>query len=153
MALYLVQHGKSLPKEVDTDRPLSDEGRAEVVRIAQVAAGYSVSVSHVRHSGKARAEQTADIMASYLKPEKGVAEAEGLNPNDDVTSIADSIAGEENVMLVGHLPFMERLVSYLTTGSLGKTVFKFQNGGIVCLDKDPETKSWFIKWTLMPEIG
>jgi phosphohistidine phosphatase len=56
-------------------------------------------------------------------------------------------------MLVGHLPFMEKLTSYLVTGNADKTVFKFQNGGIVCLEEDVAKNSWFIKWTLMPHIG
>ncbi|MCJ7772188.1 MAG: hypothetical protein MUP22_03525, partial [Desulfobacterales bacterium] len=45
----------------------------------------------------------------------------------------------EDVMLVEHLPFMERLTAYLITGSFEKPVFKFQNIGIVCLDKDQAT--------------
>jgi phosphohistidine phosphatase len=56
-------------------------------------------------------------------------------------------------MLVGHLPFMERLTSYLITGSIDKPVLKFQNGGIVCLDKDVDSGFWIIRWTLMPKIG
>jgi phosphohistidine phosphatase len=56
-------------------------------------------------------------------------------------------------MLVGHLPFMERLTSYLITGSIDIPVFKFQNGGIVCMDKDPDSRSWLIRWALMPKIG
>jgi phosphohistidine phosphatase len=76
----------------------------------------------------------------------------GLDPLDDVVLAAKSIAGSENVMLVGHLPFMERLASYLISGSPDRTVVKFQNGGIVRLDRAPETGVWFIKWTLMPEI-
>jgi phosphohistidine phosphatase len=55
-------------------------------------------------------------------------------------------------MLVGHLPFMERLAAYLVTGSWERRIIKFQNGGIVCLDKESETGGWFIKWTLMPNI-
>jgi len=55
-------------------------------------------------------------------------------------------------MLVGHLPFMERLTSTLITGSDKRLVFKFQNGGIVCLDMDPDKPAWFIKWALMPKI-
>jgi len=39
MALYLVQHGKSLPKDVDPDQGLSDEGKSEVQRIVGVAEG------------------------------------------------------------------------------------------------------------------
>jgi phosphohistidine phosphatase len=56
-------------------------------------------------------------------------------------------------MLVGHLPFMERMTAFLITGSIDKPVFKFQNSGIVCLDKDPEAKAWVIRWALMPKIG
>jgi len=48
---------------------------------------------------------------------------------------------------------MARLVSYLITGAADTTIVKFQNGGIVCLDRDPETKAWFLKWMLMPDIG
>lgn len=153
MALFLVQHGKSLPKEVDADRSLSEEGKETVARIAEVAAGYNVFVSMIKHSGKMRAKQTADIMASFLEPEKGVQETGGLDPLDDVVAVAEKITGKEDVMLVGHLPFMERLVSYLITGSIEITVFKFQNGGIVCLDRDQDRGLWYIKWVLMPEIG
>lgn len=152
MALYLVQHGVSLPKEIDPDRPLSDAGKATVERIAQVAAGYNVSVSLIEHSGKTRARQTAEIMASLLNPDGGVVQSSGLDPNDDVTTVADRYADRDNVMIVGHLPFMERLVSYLVTGQPDLTIFKFQNGGIVCLDKDPASGSWCIMWTLMPKI-
>jgi phosphohistidine phosphatase len=56
-------------------------------------------------------------------------------------------------MLVGHLPFMDRMASYLVTGSTNRPVFKFQNSGIVCLHKNPDTDSWVIVWTLMPNIG
>ncbi|MBW2055509.1 MAG: phosphohistidine phosphatase SixA, partial [Deltaproteobacteria bacterium] len=58
-----------------------------------------------------------------------------------------------NRMLVGHLPFMERMTSYLITGSIETPVFKFQNSVIVCLDNYPTTPFWVIKWTLMPNIG
>ena len=153
MALYLVQHGKSLPTEIDYDRSLSDEGNATVGRIAQVAAGYNVSVSFIEHSGKTRARQTAEIMASLLNPEGGVVQSSGLDPNDDVTAVADRYADSDNVMIVGHLPFMERFVSHLIAGRPDLTIFKFQNGGIVCLDKDPGNGSWYIAWTLMPKIG
>jgi len=152
MALFLVQHGQSLPKEVDADRSLSEEGEETVARIAEVAAGYNVFVSVIKRSSKLRAKQTADIMASFLKPEMGVQGTNGLNPMDDVAVLSEKITGEENMMLVGHLPFMERLVSYLITGSIEITVFKFQNGGIVCLDREKDTGSWYIKWALMPEI-
>lgn len=153
MALFLVQHGKSLPKDKDPDQSLSEEGILEVERIANVARGYGVQASCIKHSGKKRAQQTADIFASAVNPENGVQERSGLNPLDDVTALADEINSKDNIMLVGHLPFMERLTSCLITGSTEKPVFKFQNGGILCMDQCPDTRSWFIKWALMPNIS
>ena len=153
MALYLVQHGKSLSKDIDPDQGLSQEGIAETKRIAEVAANYRVNVSHIKHSVKARAHQTAEIFASTLNPAGGILEVAGLKPMDDVTTFAVAIDPDENIMLVGHLPFMERITSYLTTGSTENLVFKFQNGGILCLDENTHTKTWYIKWTLMPHIG
>jgi phosphohistidine phosphatase len=153
MSLYLVQHGKSLPKNVDPDQGLSEEGVAETKRIAAVAEGYGVKVSQIKHSGKTRARKTAEIFASALGPAGGTEEVGGLKPLDDVAAFAAAIKPDDDTMLVGHLPFMERLTAYLTTGSIDKPVFKFQNSGIVCLDEDPETGSWVIVWTLMPKIG
>jgi phosphohistidine phosphatase len=152
MSIYLVQHGKSLAKELDPGKGLSQEGISDVERIAGVAKNYGVKVALIKHSGKKRAMQTAEIFANALQPDKGVQESSGLNPLDDVTSVAENLSSIEETMLVGHLPFMERLTSYLLTGSTEKVVFKFQNGGIVCLDQNPEDRSWFIKWALMPKI-
>ncbi len=153
MAIYLVQHGKSLPKDVDPDQGLSEEGITDVKRIAQVAKGYQIRVSKIQHSGKKRARQTAEIFASALNPPGGIEESAGLNPLDDVTAVAITIDHKDDIMWVGHLPFMARLTSYLITGSIEIPVFKFQNGGILCLHKDPDTMSWVIKWSLMPTIG
>ena len=153
MALYLVQHGRSLPKDIDPDQGLAEKGVAETQRIADVAANYGVKVSLIKHSVKTRAHKTAEIFASALNPAGGIAEVGGLKPMDDVIAFAASIDPDENTMLVGHLPFMERMASYLVTGSTDRPVFKFQNSGIVCLNKDPDTGSWVIVWTLMPKIG
>jgi len=153
MTLYLVQHGKSLPKEADPERGLSAEGIAEVRRIAEVAAGYGCKVGRIAHSGKKRARQTAEIFSSCLKPEKGVEAMAGIDPLDEVAAISGKFSAEDHLMLVGHLPFMERLTSYLIIGATDPPLFKFQNGGIVCLDRPPDTGRWVIKWALMPHIG
>lgn len=151
MSVYLVQHGKSFSKDEDPEKKLTPEGISEVERIANVAKGYSVRVSRIIHSGKARARQTAEIFAASLSPESGVHEMEGLGPLDDVEAFAQRISNSENPMVVGHLPFMEKLTAHLIAGRTEPPVFKFQNGGIVCLDRFSD--AWVIKWTLMPNIG
>ncbi len=153
MPLYLVQHGKSLSKELDPEKGLSREGRGDVERIAQVAREYGVAVARIRHSGKKRARETAEIFGAALGPKDGVEAASGLNPLDAVKSVAENLRSTDNMMFVGHLPFMEKLVSFLITGSADTKVFKFQNGGIVCLDQEPETSAWMITWALMPRVG
>ncbi|MCF8095676.1 MAG: phosphohistidine phosphatase SixA [Desulfobacteraceae bacterium] len=151
MSLYLVQHGKNLSKEIDPEQSLSEEGRKEVEHIGETASGYDVLVGKIRHSGKKRAEQTAEIFAEKLDV-KDVAEAEGLKALDEPAEFGKNVNPGENLMLVGHLPFMERMASWLTTGSMDYTVFKFQNGGIVCLDKLPDSEYWAVIWALVPAI-
>jgi len=153
MALFLVQHGQNLPRETDPQKGLSQEGRAEVLRIADVARNYGIAVARIEHSGKKRALQTAEIMAAALAPPEGVHPRKGINPLDDVVAAARGLTNADNLMLVGHLPFMERLAAYLITESVAPRVLKFQNGGIVCLEQNPDDRAWFIKWTLMPRIG
>jgi phosphohistidine phosphatase len=153
MALYLIQHGKSLSKDQDPDQGLSAEGIAETERIAKLSKDAGVAVAQIRHSVKTRARQTAEIFAAALNPKHGIQEVSGIKPLDDVAVYAADIDPAEDIMLVGHLPFMERMTAFLITGSIDKPVFKFQNSGIVCLDKDPEAQAWVIQWTLMPKIG
>jgi phosphohistidine phosphatase len=153
MALYLIQHGKSLPKEQDPDQGLSAEGVAQTERIAKLAKDYGVGVSQIQHSVKARARQTAEIFAAALNPKNGIQEVSGIKPMDDVAEFASGIDPAADIMLVGHLPFMERMTAFLITGSIDRPVFKFQNSGMVCLDKDSATQSWVIRWSLMPDIG
>ena len=153
MALYLVQHGKNLSKEIDPEQRLSEEGIDEVNRIAETAKMYNVIIGAIEHSGKRRAEQTAQIFAEKLGVTR-VSAADGLKPLDDVAIKAGEINPGANLMLVGHLPFMEKMASFLTTGSTEYTVFKFQNGGIVCIDRmDDESGLWSIRWALMPRVG
>jgi len=150
MALFLVQHGKSLPKEKDPDQGLSREGLEETQRLAALAAENYVQVMRIIHSGKKRALQTAEIFVKTLEPEAGMTKGAGLAPLDDVAAFAATLNNEENIMVVGHLPFMERLASLLLAGSTEKPVIRFQNSCIVCLDTEDAAEPWFIRWALYP---
>lgn len=156
MALFLVQHGISATKDVDSERGLSGQGRVETERIAQVANGYSIRVEKIVHSGKKRAEQTATVYHDTLSVKAPLEFISGINPMDDVQAFTKSINPEMDLMVVGHMPFMQRFVSYLTMGSEEIRVYQFQNSGIVCLDKSEGTDGkfdWYIKWTLNPNIS
>ncbi|MBC2717893.1 MAG: phosphohistidine phosphatase SixA [Desulfobacteraceae bacterium] len=152
MAIYLVQHGISVSKEIDPDPGLSEEGRNNVQRIAEVAKSYQIRPAQIKHSGKKRARETAEIFKRTLNVKKNLTRIKGIKPLDDVIHFAQSLDGNNSLMIVSHLPFLERLTAYLTTGNPNVTVFKFQNSGIVCLDQLPIPYGWVIKWAFMPNI-
>ena len=152
MALYLVQHGRSLPKEIDPDQGLSEHGRSEVEQIARKAKKCGLHISEIIHSGKTRARQTAEIFAVHLTPGRQPSVSAGLNPLDNVEPYAQTLAGRDDLMIVGHLPFMERLASYLIIGSSEPPVVRFVNGGIVCLEQDLQRGIRMVRWALTPEI-
>jgi phosphohistidine phosphatase len=151
MAVFLVRHGTCLPGELDPERRLSREGIAQVECVAAHAQDRGIRVEAIVHSPAARSRQSAEIMASYLKPGRDAMEAAGLDPLKDVQSFARSIAENRSLMVVGHRPFLERLCSFLVTGSPDEAVVSFRNGTMVCLEKGPTGHAWVIRWTLMPD--
>ena len=152
MNIYLVQHGKPVPKEKDRERPLSDSGKDDVEKMANFLKKVGIEVDEVFHSGKTRARQTAEIMISRLNPGKEPQEKEGISPLDNVKLMAEEIEqSQKDFMIVGHLPHLAKLASFLTTGSDSHSVVGFQQGGIVCLRPDEDKKTWAIAWMLVPE--
>ena len=153
MAFYIVQHGLSLPKDQDSEKGLAPQGMEDVKRIAEVARNYGVLVERILHSGKKRARQTAELIGEALQPAQGIKMISGIKPLDDMAEFASQVDFKANTMVVGHLPFLERLTSFLITGQKEPIVFKLQNGGILCLDRIEGQDIPAIKWALMPRVG
>jgi phosphohistidine phosphatase len=152
MRLYLVQHGDALAKEVDPDRPLSERGRSDAVRMADLLTRAGVRVARVAHSGKTRARETAEILAGAVA-ESGDAESRGgLDPMDPTEPVAEEAASwSRDTMLVGHLPFMGRLVSRLLSQGERPDAVAFRPGSVVCLERGADGL-WTIAWMIRPEL-
>lgn len=149
MKLYLVQHGNCVSKEINPDRPLSDKGRGDVERAAGFIKPLNITAK-VWHSGKTRAKETAEILSSVMRVDGEVTGIEGLGPNGDVVDVKGRVESlDGDVMLVGHLPFMNKLTSLLLLGDENKEVVKFVQGGIVCLSDE---NGWGVEWMEVPEI-
>ena len=152
MRLYLVQHGDAVPEQVDPQRPLSAAGRREVEAIGRLLASAGVRSTRVVHSGKLRAEQTAELLAMACAPDHGVEASAGLSPNDPVKSVARAIASRPmDTMLVGHLPFMARLAGRLVTGDEHAEVVAFVPGTVLCLEPAAGDR-WTVAWMVRPEL-
>ena len=152
MKLYLVQHGQAVPKQEDPGRPLSEQGREEVQRVAACLGEAGVRVVRVWHSGKLRATETAGILAGKVCSGKRVEMIKGIQPNDPVDEFAsDADVWGEDTLVVGHLPFMSRLVSLLVAGDSKHELVHYTPGSVVCLQRD-DTDRWVISWMLSPGL-
>jgi phosphohistidine phosphatase len=152
MQLYLVQHGASKSETEDPQRGLTDEGRRIVERMAQYLASVRVEVERIEHSEKLRARQTAEILAAALRPREGTKQVSGIAPNDDVRSVRERLQMEANdLMLVGHLPYLSRLVAALLGVERDRTVVEFRMGGVVRLSRI-QSGQWTLQWAVIPEL-
>lgn len=152
MKLYLVQHGEATAKDIDPERPLTEQGKADVSKVAARLAQAGIRVERVIHSGKTRARQTAEILVDKIAPGIEAGISERINPLDDPAAFDWRAAGGgADTMLVGHLPFMAKLVAYLVTGDSDNTLVGYQPGSVVYLESNDDGK-WQINWMLRPEL-
>ncbi|HEY6364968.1 MAG TPA: phosphohistidine phosphatase SixA [Candidatus Binatia bacterium] len=149
MNIYLVRHGEAVSEQQDPQRPLTTLGREEVERVALTAAAKNIQVSAIFHSGILRARQTAEILAEALRFASGIQSLSGLRPQDDPAIAKAEIEAAENpIMLVGHLPHLQRLVALLLSGDADSQVVEFPPATMICCSND--TSRWEISWTLTP---
>jgi len=147
--LFLLRHGEAKSKAEDPQRGLTDAGRTDVTRMAAWAAAVGIQVDEIRHSGKLRAQQTAEIFAKRLGVQ--AVATPGLAPKDDVAAIASAIEQEQGVvMLVGHLPFLERLAALLITGNSEGKVLTLEASALVELTKTDD--GWTATCLMQPRL-
>lgn len=153
MKLYLVRHATAKAESEDPQKSLSDIGKHEIETTAGFAAGHGMNGVHkIFHSGKTRAEQTAGILAKYVKPEAGVEKSDGLQPLDKPSVWAkrlDLNKYDGDIVLVGHLPYMANLASLLLCHNPEGGFIEFQAAAIACLEKDDDGK-WALEWVISP---
>jgi phosphohistidine phosphatase len=151
MKLYLVQHAKAASKEVDPQRALTEEGIKEIKKVTEFIKPLNLSVDYLWHSGKKRAQQTAEFLAEIIAINKERTACDGLAPNDDVKAIENQIKSiNQDIMIVGHLPFLSKLASLILTDSESSGTVAFRNAGIVCLNYTDD--EWHIDWIIIPQI-
>ncbi len=152
MKLYLVQHGEAVEQSENPERPLTAAGRAEVEAVGRLLRSVQLEIPRIEHSGKARAKETAEILAEAVAATE-LAIRKDLSPNDPVDIVAKSLRNADtDLMLVGHLPFMTKLASLLVTGDEYADVVAFQKGAVLCLQREDDA-TWRIAWMVVPRIA
>jgi phosphohistidine phosphatase len=152
LKLYLARHGEAVDLTADALRPLSEQGIAEVSQVAALLGKAGVRVDRIWHSGKLRAEQTAELLAKQLRHRHTLERISGIGPLDPVADFArDLDVWQEDTMVVGHMPFLGRLAALLlrTTGDCEPLAFS--TGSVACL-KRTDDDHWVVQWLLRPEL-
>lgn len=153
MKLYLARHAEPKRKEEDPERSLTEKGWSDIRRVAAFLSKHEgIHVKSIIHSGKARARQTAEALAEHLKPCNGIKDMKGLKPLDEISVWVDELGEiEEETMLVGHLPYLSKLSSYLLCNEEDRGVIDFKSGSVACLERN-EHGDWSVQWMVGPEV-
>ena len=133
MKLYLMQHALAYPSSEDPERPLTPEGVQQAKATAEGIKQLGIQFDLIIASTKRRAQQTAALVAEGLRyPYSDILSTEALLPDASLDNIKGIIKSEEahHILLVGHLPHLEKLAEDLLHG--GQLVFA--NCGLSCLE-------------------
>lgn len=144
MRLYLVQHGAAVPKDLDPDRPLSDQGRADIQRLLESLANRKVQVAQILHSGKTRTKETAELLRPLLISPSQIFAGQGLAPNDSPEAFLHQLKDPgKDILVAGHMPFVARLVSQALTGAPDRQLVEFLPGSVAGIERTEGT-SWHL---------
>ena len=133
MKLYLMQHAPAYPATENPERPVTPEGVQKTRSAAEGMKKLGIHFDLIISSTKRRAQQTAALLAEGLRyAYSDILSSEALLPNADTRSIMETLATEkaQQVLLVGHLPHLEKLTEELLEG--GSLIFS--NCGLCCLE-------------------
>lgn len=153
MKLYLLRHGEAVENNDGGESTLSEWGKFEVGKTGAEIAARIDRLDIIFHSKKLRAKQTAEIIQAAMKFKTIVPlnEMEGLNPNDSAAEIAKWASEIQNdIMLVGHLPFMDKLAVLLLKESAEKHSISFGIACVACLERG-NSGDWFLMWFFNPK--
>ncbi len=166
MNLFLLRHGLAVEQTIpgfrlDSDRPLTLEGRKKISRLATVLGRVEISFDLILASPYVRAAQTAEIIAEKLGMPQKLEMSKDLVPGGAAKLLLEELNGRrhlDDVLLVGHEPDMSRLISLLVTGKLGLAL-ELKKGGLCKLEvaalgyRRCATLQWLLAPKLYSQLG
>jgi phosphohistidine phosphatase len=126
MNLYFLRHGIAVdPSEPgfgkDAERPLTPKGKRRLRQIAEAMGALNISFDLILSSPYVRAKQTAEVVAKTLKRWKKLKFSDELTPGGNPKALIQQLnelrPTPENILLVGHEPYLSKLIALLTAGT------------------------------------
>lgn len=161
MNLYILRHGIAIERgspefENDSERPLTPEGERQLYKTSRALKKMKLDFDLVLSSPFARARQTAEIVADELKLKRRLKFSDELQPDGSAKKLFrqlhDLKPAPENILLVGHEPYLSRLISLLVSGD-ENTAIDFKKGGLCKLEAEKlrAGKCAALAWLLTPK--
>jgi len=144
MNLYLLRHGIAVEPgtvgyESDSERPLTDKGKDRLRAAARAMEELGLSFDLILSSPFLRAKQTAEIIAKDLKLRKKLAFSDDLTPAGNPRLLIQQLnqfrPEPESVLLVGHEPYLGKLLALLAAGNTSLEI-DFKKGGLCKLEAE-----------------
>jgi phosphohistidine phosphatase len=160
MNLYVLRHAEAEPKGPswaahDHERPLTPSGIKKFERSLKGLRGLELKIDLVLSSPFTRARQTAEIFCRAFKAGRKLEFTLHLIPSGDprklISDLRQSYADRENIVIVGHEPYLSELVSQLIGGDIYSNL-ALKKGGICKLEADKLAydRCATLKWLLTP---
>ena len=158
--LFLLRHGIAAVKGAaypdDRLRPLTRKGMREIERAAQGMKALGMKFDLILTSPYGRARQTAEIVARGLGLRKKIKLSSALRseakPGEILRELKTKYGKYKRLLLVGHEPFLSRLISILISGKDGCSL-DFKKGSLCKLNANLPLRpqSATLKWLLTPK--
>lgn len=150
MMVYLLRHGYAAPPAPQEQPALTKAGRSEIKLMAESFKKKGQRFSHLWHSPKSRAAQTAEIFREVMAdPSIQAEEKQGLIPEGNAGEIfgeIDAFRGD-SLLVVSHLPFIADLAGLLA-GDSSHPNLVFPPGGLFAFDRS--NGGWKYLWYMDP---
>ena len=142
MNLFILRHGIAVDRDPqsfpdDSRRPLTLKGEERMRQICEAMQALELSFDHILSSPYRRAGQTAEIVADALDKKKVLEFRDELTPEGDPKALIRYLnqfePAAENVLLVGHEPYLSTLIARLIFGE-PTTAIDLKKGGLAKLE-------------------
>ncbi len=152
MRIYIVRHAEAKLESEDPERPLTERGRRQAEAAAMFLKRTGVDADVIFHSVKTRARQTAEIIKRISGLPCPLRSRDCLNPEDSPQTIYKELSrSDKSVMVVGHLPFVDRLFSLLICRDEAHRIVKFTECAVAVLEQDAPLQ-WQIAFYVSPDV-
>ena len=160
MKLYILRHAIAEDRDEilypdDSLRHLTEKGEKKMVKIAEHLKDMGIQLDLILTSPYVRAYETARIVAkTFGIKKKQLVLSDHLTPSGfakDLITEINEIYQVENLILVGHEPYLSDLVAMLVAGDPSISI-TMKKGGLCCLSIDNllYDKCATLEWLMMP---